>query len=226
MPPVNDHHSVGQARGLPKLMGGEQHSHPSVTQLSDDLADDQAAAGIDARCWLIEERDARPAHQRQRQREALLLTSRQPPPRGPGHTFEADGTEQRAPVERVVVVGGEETERLGWSHRRVDAARLEHHPDASPDGGGVAHRVEPEHPDGPARRASVAFESLDRSCLACPVRPEHGGHLARSGHEAQPVDGGHVAVPDDEIKHLDGGGHGWSRYRCTPPRHTRPRACP
>ena len=58
---------------------------------------------------------------------------------------EPDPVEQRRGVVGVVVVRGEQAERLERPDARVHAAGLEHHADAGHDRGVVGDGVEPEH---------------------------------------------------------------------------------
>ena len=91
-------------------MGGEQHAEAPVALGGDEVPDDDAALGVDAGGGLVEEEDLRPAHQGQGQGQALLLTARQPPPRGPAGVGQSDLVEQVVRVLGVVVVGGEQLE--------------------------------------------------------------------------------------------------------------------
>ena len=70
---VDDQDAVGEPFRLLELVRRQQHAHALVAQLADDRADDQPPGGIDASGGLVEEGDLGAAHQRQRQREPLLL---------------------------------------------------------------------------------------------------------------------------------------------------------
>ena len=79
-----------------------------VAQVGDDLAHRDAALGVDPGGGLVEEHHVGPAHDGERQRQALLLAPRQPPPRRAGHGAQAHQVEQRLGVLGVVVVVGEQ----------------------------------------------------------------------------------------------------------------------
>ena len=72
-------------------------------------------------------------------------------------------------------------EDLGRAEHRVDAAALQHHPDAGHQVGVVGGGVEAEDPDRAAVDPPVPLEGLDGAGLAGTVRTEQGQHLAGSG---------------------------------------------
>ena len=69
-----------------------------LAQLADELADDLAAGDVDASRGLVEEHDFGSAHERERERQALLLATRQPAPDGRAAMAETDTLEQRVGI--------------------------------------------------------------------------------------------------------------------------------
>ena len=207
---------------------------PRVALVGDDVAHHDASLGVDAGGGLVEEEHLGLAHQGQRQRESLLLPAGQPPPRGAPDRAEADPLEEVVGVLGVVVVGGEEVEDLGRAEHGVDAAPLQHHPDAGHQGGVVGGAGRGRAP-GPSRRRAGGSPRGPRRCWSCRRRwaraaPPPG---RRRADEREPVDGHSRAVADDHLVAVDGRRsepvppcgerghvvHGGSRYRC--PRHDR-----
>ena len=92
--------------------------------------------------------------------------------------------EQPFGVVGVVVVRGEELQRLERAHARVEPALLEHHADARAQLVAVAPRVDAEHAHLAGVGAPVALEDLDGGGLARAVRPEQAEDLADRDREA------------------------------------------
>ena len=130
-------------------MRRQHDAHAGIAQLAHDAADDLPAGDVDTGRRLVEERDLRPPDERQRQRESLLLTTRQPSPCRRRMVVQPDAGKQRVRVVGVVVERREQPDRLRHPDPRVDAARLQHHADASGERGVIAPRVEPEYAHRP-----------------------------------------------------------------------------
>jgi len=105
----------------------------------------------------------------------------------------------------VVVVAGEQLQRLERAHARVDPALLQHHPDARAELDALGDGVEAEHAHPALAWRAVALERLHGGGLAGSVGAEQAEHLAPEDLEGQTVDGGGRAVALDEPVHLDGG---------------------
>ena len=204
LPAVDDDEPVGETLGLAELVGRDEDADALLAQARHDVADDDAAGGVDARRRLVEEGHSRPAYQRERERQALALATGEPLCRGTGDVFEADQAEQFTRVAWVVVVGGEEPERSSGAHHRVGAATLEHHADERRDGRPVASGIVAEDADVAGVGDAVALQRLDRGRLAGAVRAEQAEDLARLGAERDAVDGDRPAVADDELFDFDG----------------------
>ena len=149
---------------------------------------------VHARGRLVEEHQARPADQRERERQALLLPARHPAHERVLRLAEADEVEEPVGIVGVVVVGREQLERLERTDPRIEAAVLEHHADLGAELGAVAPRVDAEHAHVAGVGAAVALEDLDGGGLARTVRPEEAEHLTGVDGEREPVDGPGGAV--------------------------------
>ena len=204
LPPVDDDHLVGQTLGLVELVGGQHHADAAGALVGDDVAHHDASFGVDAGGGLVEEEHLGLPHQRQRQRESLLLPAGQSPPRRAPDRSQPHPLDELVGVLGVVVVGGEEVEYLGRAEHGVDAAPLQHDPDAAHQLGVVAAWVEAEHPGGAPVERAVALQGLDGAGLAGAVGTEQRHHLAGVGHEREVVDGQGVAVTNDDPAAVDG----------------------
>ena len=160
---------------------------------------------VDSGRRLVEEGDARPADERQREREPLLLATRQSLVGRPRNRPEPDEVDQLVGVARVVVIGGEEPDSALGAHDRVHAATLQHDADPGRELRVIGPGVEPEDPHRAGVGTSVALEGLDGRGLACAVGAEESDDLASVGVEADPVDRDQTAVADHEVVDLDGG---------------------
>ena len=158
---------------------------------------------VHARGRLVEEHQRRLADQRERERQALLLPARHAPHQRVPRVLEPDQVEQPFRVVGVVVVGGEQLQRLERLHARVEPAFLQHHADARAQLVAVAPRVDAEHAHLAGVGSAVALEDLDRGGLARAVRAEQAEHLAGRDRERDPVDRGRGAVALLERGDLD-----------------------
>ena len=194
-------------------MRGEDDAHAPGPEAGHHGADRDAALGVDARGWLVEERHLGSPDQGQGEGEALLLAAREVAPGRGGDRAQADEVEQLVGWHGVGVVPPEQVDDPARTEHRVDAAALEHDADAAGEGGVVADGVEPEDAHRAGRRPPVTLEGLDRRRLARPVGSEYDEHLAGCGGEVDPVHrGGHPgSVAHGETPDLDGR-HGVAGY--------------
>ncbi len=194
-------------------MRGQHDADPLLLEPGHHGPDGQATLGIHPGGGLVEKGDLGAADQGQGQGEALLLAPGEVPPRGGGHRPQPDQVEQFLGRDRIGVVVGEQGEHPARAQHGVDAAPLEHHPDAPAEGPVLRAGVEPQDADGPGRRPAVALERFDRRRLAGPVRTQDDEDLSGLGHQVDPVDGGGGvgAVAHREAADLDCG-HGAADY--------------
>jgi hypothetical protein len=123
---------VGQRLGLLHEVRGEQHGDAVATQRVDQLPHQPAALRVQARGGLVEEHQLRPADQRARQREPLLLPTRQPLVGRSGAAAQTQDVDEPRRVERVRGAGGDQPQHLLGAHPRVGAATLRHDADPGP----------------------------------------------------------------------------------------------
>ncbi|MGD0255526.1 MAG: hypothetical protein ABSB99_08250 [Acidimicrobiales bacterium] len=142
--------------------------------------------------------------------EALLLSSRQAPPRCVGQSSQSDQLEERVGIFGVLVVAGEELQHPASADRGVDTAMLEHHPDTRHEQSVLRDRVAPEHPHNSCRGTPVALERLDGRGLSRSVRAQKRQHLAVLGREREAVHRHERSVAHDESTAVDRM-HGHSR---------------
>ena len=189
-----DDDAVGQTLGLGQLVRGQDDADPLLLEPGHHGPDGQATLGIHPRGGLVEKGNLGAADQGQGQGEALLLSSREMAPRRGGHRPQSDQVEQVLGRDRIGVVVGEQVEHPAWAQHGIDAAPLEHHPDAPAEGPVLGTGVEPQDADGSGRRPAVALERFDRRGLAGPVRTQDDEDLSGLGHQVDPVDGGRWLV--------------------------------
>src|SRR4051794_39426605 len=89
----------------------------------------------------------------------------------------------------------ERLERLGSG---VDAAVLQHQPDARPESRATRRRVHPEDAHAPAVAAAVALDDLHGRGLARAVRTEHRDELTGRDRERDAVEDRPAVIPLDE----------------------------
>ena len=76
-PVVDDPHAIGEHVGLFEVLGGEEHGDPAVAGEALDLLPERAAAlDVEPGGGLVQEQDARPVHERQREVEPALHPTR------------------------------------------------------------------------------------------------------------------------------------------------------
>ena len=137
-----------------------------------------ARTRVHARGRLVEEHQARPADQRERERQALLLPARHPAHERVLRLAEADEVEEPVGIVGVVVVGREELERLERPDPRIEATVLEHHADL---GAQLRRRRATGRRRARARRRRRRGGSPrgSRRWWSCPRRSARGGRTPR-----------------------------------------------
>ena len=155
---------------------------------------------------LVEEDQLGATHHSARQRQPLLLSTRQPAVRRAGRLGEAQRVHQPLRVQGVRGIGGNEIEHLAGSGGGVRTATLEHHADALTHLRVVAERIKSQNLD----RAGVGLDEplahLDRGGLARAVRAEQREHLGGRDVQIEARHRGRRPVPlaDPAQAHGDG----------------------
>ena len=162
---------------------------PRRTQILHEGPGGGARVGIHPCGGLVEEQQRRAPDERQRERQALLLSSRHATDEGVARVVEPDRPEQADRVVGLGVVRREELQCLERTDSWVEPAFLEHHPHPGAQSGAVAPRIEPEHPHLTGVGAAVALEDLHCGGLPGTVRAQQPEHLALADLERQAVDG-------------------------------------
>ena len=209
-----DHNAVRHLLGFAQLVGGEDDAHPPLLQPGHNGPHGHAALGVDAGGRLVEEGHVGTPDQGQGEREPLLLAAREVTPGCAGDRTQPHEVEQLVRRHRLGVVAGEEVEDTARPQHGIDAAALEHHPDAAAERSVVGEGVEPEDAHLAGGRAPVALERLHRRRLAGAVGPEQDEHLAGRRSQVEAVDCGRRArwsVTHGEAADLDGW-HGVADY--------------
>ena len=176
---------VAEVLGLVHRVGGEHDGDAAVAQLADHRPGRRARVRVHARGRLVEEHQRRLADQRERERQALLLTARHAPHERAPRVVETDELQQPLGVVGIVVVGGEELERLERAARPGRAR-----PPAASRRCAVAGAAPSRHGSTPEDAhlagvgAAVALEDLDRRGLARAVRSEQAEDLTGGDREA------------------------------------------
>ena len=187
---------------------------PALLQPGDHGAHGDAALGVHPGGRLVEEGHLGAPDQGEREREPLLLAAREVAPGRAGDRTQPHEVEELVHGHRFGVVAGEEVEDPARPQHGIDAAALEHDPDAAAERGVVGDGTESQDERRAGGGAPVALEGLDRRRLAGAVGPEHDEHLARFGGQVDAVDRGRRAgrpVAHGEAGDLDGW-HGVADY--------------
>ena len=202
---VLDHRdALAQRLNLAQLVAGEEHRHPIVRQLPDQLADLVNAGRVKPVERFVQDQQAGPAEQCLGERQSLPHPVRIFCDRVVGAVREIDPFEQRGhlgfrgPAARP----GQLSQVLATGQKRVERGRFEHRP-VVPGGADV---VPPGVGAGDQRTPGVgpdqAQQDPDRGGLARPVRPEKADRLPGSDTEIEVLDGDPIAVSPGQV--LDG----------------------
>src|SRR5690606_21840450 len=148
-----------------------------------------AGRGVQARGELVEDRDARVADERERDRQALLLPARELRERDASVLGEVEQVEQLLDVPRRRVERREEAHRLLDGDPLVERDLLELDPDGVAHRGGVGLRVDAEHADRAAVGLAQPREALDGRGLARAVGAEDAEDLPGGDGEGHVLDG-------------------------------------
>ena len=203
---VDDDDLVGEVLGLVHQVGGQHDRDAVAAQRLNELPGRPPGLRVEPGGRLVEEDQLGAADDRHRERQALLLPSREPTERGPLDFEQAQPGQEVNRIQWVAVIGGDQAQQLAGAQPRGAAGRLRHHAHAGPQG--PVSGIAPEYPDGAAVGGAEALAHLDRRGLAGTVRAEQGEDRAPPDREGQAVDGGPRAVSLDEADDLERGvGH-------------------
>ena len=213
---VDDPDAVGEHVGLLEVLGGEEDGHAAVGREPLHLLPQRAAAlHVEAGGGLVEEQDARPVDEREREVEPALHAAGVAAHAAVGGLHEPDALEQlrpsaRAPRRPVMPC------RAVWSFRcsrpvrnGSSAASWSAAPIVARTAAPSSTTSWPGHPRAPRRRREQRGEHVDGGGLARAVRPEEAVHLAGLHAQVDPVDRARalLELPDEALGLDRGVGH-------------------
>jgi hypothetical protein len=184
-------------------VGGEQNRLVELLEPPDDAPSRAAGGRVEAGGGLVEEDELGIAYQGERQVEPPPLAAGELLGARVGLLVEADEGDRLGRVARPRVGLGEVLDRLAHRRARVEAAALQHDPDALLEAAVAALGVLAEHAHLAGRAAPVALQDLDGGRLAGPIGPEQAEHLAALDAEGDAAHGLHVAVRLAQFGDLD-----------------------
>ena len=202
---LDDRHAVGQRLRLVEVVGGQQDRLAERAQRADRLPRRPSRLGVEAGGGLVEEDQLGVAHQRQREVQAPQLPAGEPAAAHVGLLPQARQLQHLLDVARVRVEARPVAQRLARGDVAVDAARLQHDPDAPAQLDLPARGVIPEHRHLAAVARAVPLEDLHGRGLAGAVGPEQPEHLAAPHLDVDPAHGLVLAVALAQVAHLDRG---------------------
>ena len=197
-PAIEEVDPVGQPLDVGQVVAGEEDGRAGIAQVRDDRPGRRPSLRVHPGGRFIEHRDLRPPDERECQAESLTLAARQTPVADPGDRAQPDEIEQLVRIARVRVEPAVLEEGFPRLRARVDAAALEHQPDARPERRATSRGIGPEDPGAAAVRAAVALDDLDGRRLARAVGPEQGHELARRDGQRDAVEHGPRVVMLDQ----------------------------
>jgi hypothetical protein len=191
---VDDPHAVGQHVGFLEVLGGEEDGHATVGgQPADLLPEGAAALDVEACRGLVQEQDAGPVDEREREVEAPLHAAGVRADAAVGGGGEADSLEQLLGAGAALRAGesvqrGLEAQVLAAGEQRVERRLLQRGADHAADLRSLAGDVVAADARAAARRRQQRGEHVHRRRLARAVRPEEAVDLARLDPQVDPVD--------------------------------------
>ena len=188
-PGAEDGHPVGEPLGLLHQVRDEEDGHAAIADRLDQVPRLAAGLRVEPGRQLVEDRDLRPADERQGDRQALLLAARQVPVGRVALVVEPEVVDQLARIGRVSVERGEQVERLADGDPVGQLALLELDADEGPQSVAVPPGIEPEHADRAGVGRPQTGDRLDGRGLAGAVRSEDAEDLALLDGERDAVDG-------------------------------------
>ncbi len=192
---VHDRDAIAQRLGLVEVVRGQDHGPAGGGDAADHVPEVSPRLRVEAGRRLVEEHDLRVVHERERDREPLLLPAREPARRGLPFLGEADQLEQPlgASSGRHAVERREQVEELARGEVLEERRGLQLHADPALD----PRRVRPDRPAQDRRAPGVwhgqPLDHLERRRLAGAVRPEDPERLARRDRERHVTYRVHVA---------------------------------
>ena len=211
---VHDRDALAQGFGLFQVVRGQHDRAALLADRSDHVPEGAPGLWIESGGGLVEEHQLGVVHQRERDREPLLLAARELARLAVALLLEADDREHAlgAPVGRLPVEPGIQIEQLARRQPLEERGRLELNADPQ------LHRAR-IGPDGHAQNldpASVGLgqplDHLERGRLAGAVRPEDPERLALGDLEGHALDRHRGAVGLAQLAHVDGD-HVRQRYQ-------------
>ena len=184
-------------------MGDEEDGDAPVADRLDELPGLATRLRVEARRQLVEDRDLRLAHERERDREALLLATGQVPVLRVALLGQPEVVDEGPGVFGILVERCEQLDRLHDGHAVRQLALLELDADDRPQPIPILSRIEPEDADRPAVGLAQAGDRLDCRRLASTVRAEDAENLAFLDGEGHAVDGRVLAVVLGEVGDFD-----------------------
>ena len=200
---------MGELVRLLEVLRGEEDRDPVRDEVANDGPHRPAPARVDAARRLVEEHDARVAHERHRQVEPSLHAARVGRDVlggriGQLEAFEEVGDPSSTLLAAEVVEVGHEPEVLAAGQEVVDRRELA----GDADGRAHALRVRPQVGTADLDLAGVRREErrqdLDGRRLAGAVGTQQGEHRARRDLDVDPVEDEELAVRLAETGDLDG----------------------
>src|SRR5690554_1649617 len=200
--------AVAQPLGLVHEVGDEHDRHALLAHRLDELPHLAAGLRVEARRELVEHGDLRLADQGERDREALLLPTREVPVLRVELLGETEAGREGDAVGGVGVERGEQLEGLAHADLGVQLALLELYADPLTQGRAVVGGVETQDADLAVVGRTQPREALDRRRLARPVGAEDPEDLPAADLEGDVVDGDLGAVGLAQVLDGDDWGHG------------------
>jgi hypothetical protein len=149
---------------------------------------------IEAGGWLVEKNELRIIHQRQSQRQTLLLAARERTVKCVALFFQLQALQELIQVHMSCVEGCEQLHRFLNSHFLRQVRSLQANSDAVFQLLALLIGVKAKHGNVAAAARPQTFENLDCCGLPCPIRPEQAKDFSGLNFEINSFDGLHVAI--------------------------------
>src|SRR5581483_2595172 len=189
-PAVHDRDPIAELLRLVHVVRRQHDRGPLVPNLANEVPEVQASLRVEPGGGLVEKDDRGSVEERGRQREALLLPTRQPVVKRGRLVLELKPSKQLHRVDANVVQCRENAQELDERELRIEASGLELNADPRLDGPRVPSRVDAIDQDTSARRLLERLHDLQRCRLPRTVRSENAEHLAAPHGEGDAVDRG------------------------------------
>ena len=205
---------VAQLR-LIEIGGTPEHRHPPFCQLAHHLPEGAARDGIDPDPRLVEQQHIRGAEQGAGQPELLFHPARELACRPCGEAGEIGEGEQpreggRAFGLQYAAQVSVEGEVLQHAEILVEAELLGHVAEVLAQQVSLAHRIQPQHPDGARFGDQQTGQQAQQSALARAVGADQSGDAASRNGGRDGVEGDPLAKAFGEPLKGDGAAHGAS----------------